>query len=124
MPTCSCATRVHSCAEAYKKAKSFGFKCSDSLKQLNLGDFKLADACCATCMKATKTTPKPKKTTPKPKKTCGSSHYKGDGNCDDENNNAGCAYDGGDCCPKTVADGKVKTAYCEKVGCKSRSCCV
>ena len=24
---------------------------------------------------------------------------KGDGNCDDGNNNAGCNYDGGDCCP-------------------------
>ena len=42
--------------------------------------------------------------------------YKGDGNCDDENNNKGCAYDGGDCCPKTEASGEVNKKYCQKVG--------
>ena len=26
-------------------------------------------------------------------------HYVGDGYCDDENNNALCGFDGGDCCP-------------------------
>merc|ERR1712066_1209044 len=31
---------------------------------------------------------------------CGAPNYKGDGNCDDENNNCGCAYDGSDCCGK------------------------
>ena len=25
--------------------------------------------------------------------------YQGDGYCDDSNNNAGCDFDGGDCCP-------------------------
>merc|ERR1712037_354060 len=30
--------------------------------------------------------------------SCGNPSYKGDGNCDDENNNCGCQYDGGDCC--------------------------
>ena len=53
---------------------------------------------------------------------CGLPDYKGDGNCDDENNNKGCAYDGGDCCPKTVKGGAVKTKYCKKVGCGWRGC--
>ena len=48
---------------------------------------------------------------------CGVPNYKGDGNCDDENNHKECEYDGGDCCPKTVADAEVKTKYCTKVGC-------
>ena len=30
---------------------------------------------------------------------CGSPDYVGDGQCDDDNNNADCGYDGGDCCP-------------------------
>ena len=47
---------------------------------------------------------------------CALPEYKGDGNCDDNNNNKGCAYDGGDCCPKTVGDGIVKTKYCKEVG--------
>ena len=29
---------------------------------------------------------------------CGQKKWKGDKNCDDENNNAGCDWDGGDCC--------------------------
>merc|ERR1712003_585393 len=48
---------------------------------------------------------------------CGIPDYKGDGNCDDENNNKGCAFDGGDCCPKSVAGGVVKTKYCTKCKC-------
>jgi len=32
---------------------------------------------------------------------CASPNWKGDGYCDDENNNAGCDYDGGDCCNNT-----------------------
>merc|ERR1712003_534125 len=44
---------------------------------------------------------------------CGSAQYKGDGNCDDDNNNAGCAYDGGDCCGANV-----KKAYCKECKCK------
>ena len=48
-------------------------------------------------------------------KACGSPDYKGDGNCDDDNNNKGCDYDDGDCCAKTVNGGKVSTAYCKEV---------
>merc|ERR1711879_102684 len=48
---------------------------------------------------------------------CGSPSYKGDGNCDDDNNNCGCQYDGGDCCAKTVKGGKVKTDYCKQCKC-------
>ena len=106
---------VHSCAEIYQKVKLFGFTCSDSLKQLNFGDIKLSDTCCATCLKAKKTLSQPKEQS-QPKETCWSAQYKGDGNCDDENNNKGCAYDGGDCCPKTVAGGEVSKKYCTKVG--------
>ena len=36
----------------------------------------------------------------------------GDGYCDDENNNAGCGFDGGDCCGSDV-----KTAYCSVCQC-------
>merc|ERR1712151_824684 len=43
---------------------------------------------------------------------CGAPKYKGDGNCDDENNNSGCGYDGGDCCGSSV-----KTSYCQKCEC-------
>ena len=50
------------------------------------------------------------------KPACALPDYKGDGNCDDENNNKGCAYDGGDCCAKTVKGGQVKKNYCNKVG--------
>ena len=46
---------------------------------------------------------------------CGIPEYQGDGHCDDENNNGGCLYDGGDCCPETVEGGKVKKNYCDKV---------
>merc|ERR1712054_204821 len=49
---------------------------------------------------------------------CGAPKYKGDGNCDDENNNPGCAYDGGDCCAKSVTGGTVKTSYCKECKCK------
>merc|ERR1712046_413140 len=50
---------------------------------------------------------------PKAPHTCGSLVYKGDGNCDDDNNNKGCDFDGGDCCVKTVG-GPVKTDYCNE----------
>ena len=53
-----------------------------------------------------------------PPSTCKWDEYKGDGNCDDENNNKGCEYDGGDCCAKTVKDGKVNKDYCNEVSCK------
>ena len=45
---------------------------------------------------------------------CGSKQYKGDGVCDEVNNNPGCEYDGGDCCKKSLG-GPVVTKYCEKV---------
>ena len=47
---------------------------------------------------------------------CGSEKYKGDGNCDDDNNNAGCEYDGGDCCEKSLGKSVDKT-YCEECKC-------
>ena len=47
---------------------------------------------------------------------CEKPGYKGDGRCDDVNNNEACAYDGGDCCPKSVKGGTIKTKYCEEVG--------
>ena len=50
------------------------------------------------------------------KPACGSPKYKGDGNCDDNNNNKGCGYDGGDCCAKTVKGGKVQKDYCKMAG--------
>jgi len=49
--------------------------------------------------------------------TCGLPSYKGDGNCDDENNNCKCGYDGGDCCPKTAPGGQVKKSYCKVCKC-------
>ena len=50
------------------------------------------------------------------KPACGYPDYKGDGNCDDVNNNKDCDYDGGDCCAKTVKGGQVKKDYCKAVG--------
>merc|ERR1711862_685233 len=47
--------------------------------------------------------PSPKK----PKLKCAQPAYKGDGICDDGNNNAGCEFDGGDCCGQNV-----NTKYC------------
>ena len=38
--------------------------------------------------------------------------YIGDGYCDDENNNAGCHFDGGDCCGANV-----NTQYCNLCTC-------
>merc|ERR1712178_623464 len=49
--------------------------------------------------------------------SCKFPNCKGDGNCDDKNNNCGCAYDGGDCCAKTVKGGKVKTQFCKACAC-------
>ena len=34
--------------------------------------------------------------------SCGSPQWKGDDFCDDDNNNAGCDFDGGDCCGPNV----------------------
>ena len=84
--------------------EGYGFKCDQSLVSLVNLDVKLANYCCATCAEKQKS------------QTCGALKYKGDGNCDDENNNKGCEYDGGDCCYKTVSGGAVKKDYCTEVG--------
>jgi len=51
-----------------------------------------------------------------PPAKCGSPHWKGDGYCDDENNNAnttpGCKYDGGDCCGTNVRKNFCKECKC------------
>merc|ERR1711977_759864 len=47
-----------------------------------------------------------------PATACGSPQWKGDGYCDDDNNNAGCAWDGGDCCGE-----EVNTQYCSACEC-------
>merc|ERR1712151_1076360 len=49
---------------------------------------------------------------PKCQGKCGSKQFKGDGNCDDDNNNCGCEYDGGDCCKNTAKNKKVIKTYC------------
>ena len=52
-------------------------------------------------------------TTTAPSSTgCGSPNWKGDNYCDDDNNNAGCEWDGGDCCGDDV-----KTQYCSVCEC-------
>ena len=38
--------------------------------------------------------------------------YRGDGHCDDANNNCGCGWDGGDCC-----DAPVSALYCDDCAC-------
>jgi len=43
---------------------------------------------------------------------CGSPQWFGDNYCDDDNNNAGCGFDGGDCCGDNVS-----TAYCSECIC-------
>merc|ERR1711981_516975 len=49
---------------------------------------------------------------------CGKPNYKGDGYCDVDNNNCGCAFDGGDCCG-TTKRGKHQYGYCAgKAKCK------
>ena len=50
--------------------------------------------------------------TPPPPAGCGAPHWKGDNWCDDENNNEGCDWDGGDCCGPDVRD-----KYCTKCEC-------
>ena len=112
------------CAGAYKRLAEYGFHCKSSLVSILGEHVTLADVCCKTCMPlgTKKPTKKPTKPTKKPPaKACGEPDYKGDGNCDDDNNNKGCAYDGGDCCYKTVKGGKVKKDYCKQVGWKSQS---
>ena len=42
-------------------------------------------------------------------------NWKGDKWCDDENNNCGCEWDGGDCCGE---DNKYDPRYCTECACK------
>ena len=57
--------------------------------------------------------PKENTTTEAPcKDSCGSPQWKGDDWCDDENNNCGCEWDGGDCCGDNV-----RTQYCKECLC-------
>merc|ERR1712226_1408939 len=57
--------------------------------------------------------PSPTTTTTAPPSTgCGSPQWQGDGYCDDNNNNDGCDYDGGDCCGDDV-----NTKYCTECEC-------
>jgi len=44
---------------------------------------------------------------------CEFPQWEGDGYCDDGNNNAGCSFDGGDCCGSDV-----NTSFCEDCQCK------
>jgi len=47
---------------------------------------------------------------------CGSPQWFGDGWCDDENNNAACGWDGGDCCVSTNG-GPINETYCKVCQC-------
>ena len=61
--------------------------------------------------------PAPKQPASKqPAKSCKNLQYKGDGICDDGNNNAGCEYDGGDCCEKSLGKAVTKS-YCTACKC-------
>jgi len=48
------------------------------------------------------------------KENCTNISWKGDKSCDDENNNEGCDFDGGDCCGPNV-----DKTYCTECECKS-----
>merc|ERR1711953_452091 len=56
--------------------------------------------------------PPPPTTAAPPSTGCGSPQWQGDNFCDDENNNAECAFDGGDCCGDDV-----NTQYCSACEC-------
>jgi trypsin len=57
--------------------------------------------------------PSPPPPTPSPPSSgCGSPQWQGDNYCDDENNNGGCDFDGGDCCGANV-----NTQYCSLCAC-------
>ena len=43
---------------------------------------------------------------------CGSPDWKGDGFCDDDNNNQKCEYDGGDCCGDNVNEQYCSICQC------------
>lgn len=55
-----------------------------------------------------------------PTGSCAKPVWRGDKNCDDENNNAGCGWDGGDCCGDAM-----NYKYCKKckcLDCKFKKC--
>ena len=56
-------------------------------------------------------------TTTEAPEACVYPHWQGDNWCDDENNNAGCNYDGGDCCGDDV-----KTTFCDACECLEPEC--
>jgi len=60
----------------------------------------------------TTTTASPTTTTAPPSTGCGFPQWQGDGYCDDDNNNDGCDYDGGDCCGDDV-----NTNFCTECEC-------
>merc|ERR1711983_366616 len=60
----------------------------------------------------TTTTASPTTTTAPPSTGCGFPQWQGDGYCDDDNNNDGCDYDGGDCCGDDV-----NTKFCTECEC-------
>merc|ERR1712190_529192 len=54
---------------------------------------------------------------------CEQPNFKGDGFCDDGNNNAGCEFDGGDCCGPNVSEDFCSVCEClngpvEEGGCE------
>merc|ERR1712032_79303 len=72
---------------------------------------------CKDC-KCLNPTYEPKKCDPKKDKNdkkCKAVKWKGDGNCDDANNNCGCQWDGGDCCQEN--GDKFQKAYCKVCKC-------
>merc|ERR1712061_177369 len=54
------------------------------------------------------------------KLTCKEPDRIGDGFCDDKNNNLGCNFDGGDCCPTY---GYFWDAHCSECECKTDNDC-
>merc|ERR1712110_1158783 len=58
------------------------------------------------------TTEQPTEAPTEPPSGCGNDEWKGDGYCDDDNNNDACDYDGGDCCGNHV-----NTYYCTECEC-------
>merc|ERR1719367_353667 len=75
------------------------------------------------CLETPPTTAAPEPTegpTGKPTDGCGSPHWKGDDYCDDENNNAACDFDGGDCCQEDPIKGWDN--YCKECECLEAKC--
>ena len=56
-------------------------------------------------------------TTTAPPSSCGIPDEKGDGWCDDANNNAGCNWDDGDCCPPNSIENPSWDGVCSECKC-------